>query len=76
MPDLLDFFIDEGVTPNYIQIEPNFELWSDHTPVITNLSSHIISKPASPTLTGNITGWNSFRKYLEKNINLDISQMN
>jgi hypothetical protein len=72
MPDLLDFFINKGVTPDYIQDEPNFELSSDHTPDIETLSSHILSKPASPTLTGNITDWNSFRKYLENNINLEI----
>jgi hypothetical protein len=72
MADLLDFFINKGETPNYIQVEPNFELWSDHTPVIAALSSHIISKPASPTLTSKNTDWNSVRKYLEKNINLEI----
>jgi hypothetical protein len=72
MPDLLDFFINKGVTPNYIQVEPNFELSSDHTRVIATLSSHIISKPTSPDLTSKNTDWNSFRKYLEENINLEI----
>jgi hypothetical protein len=72
MPNLLDYFINKGVTPHYIQVEPNFELSSHHTPVTATLSSHIISKPASPTLTSKNNDWNSFHKYLEKNINLEI----
>jgi hypothetical protein len=72
MPDLLDFFINKGVTVNYIQFETNFELSSDHTPVIATLSSFIISKPASPTPTSKNIDWNSFGKYLEKNIKLEI----
>ncbi|PNF38076.1 hypothetical protein B7P43_G18153 [Cryptotermes secundus] len=72
LPDLLDFFINKGVTSNYIQVEPNFELSSDHSPVIATLSSHIISKPSIPTLFSKNTDWNSFHNYLENNINLKI----
>ena len=31
LPDLLVFFIHKGITKNYIQIESNHELSSDHT---------------------------------------------
>jgi endonuclease/exonuclease/phosphatase family metal-dependent hydrolase len=57
LPDLLDFFIYKGITTNYIQIECNHEVSSDHTPVNATLSTHVIYKPTIPILvTTELTG--------------------
>jgi hypothetical protein len=61
LPDLLDFFIYKAITTNYIEIESNYELSSDHTPVIATLSTNVIYKQTIPTLATNRTNWNCFR---------------
>jgi hypothetical protein len=42
IPDLLDFVVTSGITRNNCTIESNSDLTSDHTPVITILSTTII----------------------------------
>jgi hypothetical protein len=74
LPDLLDFFIYKGITTNYIEIESNYELSSDHTPVIATLSTRVIFKPTIPTLAINRTNWNCFRTYIEDHINMKINR--
>ena len=44
IPDLLDFFISRKISPNFIDIEENFDLDSDHSAVILTLSDRIIKK--------------------------------
>ena len=36
-PDLLDFFVYKSIATNYMQIAANWDLSSDHTPIITTL---------------------------------------
>lgn len=72
-PDLLDFFIARKVSPNYIDVEENFDLDSDHSAVIMTLSEIIIKKKARPMLVNKTTDWESFRIDLQKNINLNVS---
>jgi hypothetical protein len=72
LPDLLDFFIHKGITKNYIQIESNHELSSDHTPVIATLSTHVINKPPINMLVTNATNWNNFCTYIEDHITMNI----
>ncbi|PNF35987.1 hypothetical protein B7P43_G02293 [Cryptotermes secundus] len=72
LPDLLDFFIHKGITRNYIQIESNHELSSDHTPVIATLSTHVINQSPVNTLVTNATNWNNFRTYIEDHIIMNI----
>jgi len=38
-PDLLDFFAHKSIASNYMQIAANWDLISDHTPIITTLSN-------------------------------------
>lgn len=72
IPDLLDFIILKGITTNYFKLESNFELSSDHTPVIVTLSIHAIMKPPALTLTTKNTNWDSFRAYIEEHLNLNV----
>jgi hypothetical protein len=60
LPDLLDFFIYKVIARNYVKIESNQELLSDHTPVVAILSTHVNNKP----LITNATNWDLFRTYI------------
>ena len=72
LPDLLDFFVSHGLPRNKYQIHSNFDLSSDHTPVIASLSIAAINKPPPPKLTTRNTDWNTFQAYLEENTNLTL----
>jgi len=72
LPDLLDFFVSHGLPRNNRQIHSNYDLLSDHTPVIVSLSTAAIDKPLPPKLTNRNTDWNTFQHYLEENTNLHV----
>lgn len=65
LPDLLDFFVTNGISSNYIDVNSYFDLLSDHSAVIATLSTTII-KNSNPMLTNNRTDWNMFKTYLEE----------
>jgi hypothetical protein len=71
-PDLLDFFIYKNIAMNCIQIETNWDLPSDHTPIIATLSTHTIHKPKTTRLTSPKTDWNAFRTHIDASIKLSI----
>jgi hypothetical protein len=71
-PDLFDFFVFKSIATNYIQIGANWDLSSDHTPIITTLNTHIIHKPKTPRLTSPKTGWNAFRTHIDESTKLSI----
>ena len=72
LPDLLDFFITRKVSPNFIEVEENFDLDSDHSAVILTLSERIIKNETRCTLSNKTTDWESFKLELHENINLKI----
>jgi len=72
LPDLLDFFVSHGLPRNNYLIHSNFDLSSDHTPVIVSLSTAAIKKPLPPKLTTRNTDWNIIQHYLVENTNLNI----
>lgn len=41
IPDVLDFFISKRVSPNFIEVDDNYDLDSDHSAVILTLSEGI-----------------------------------
>ena len=70
IPDLIDFFIIKNIPTNYIMINENNELSSDHTPIVLTLSENIIQKPHNPTLVNKRTDWTSFKMELAQKIDL------
>jgi hypothetical protein len=55
IPDLLDFFITNGISENYISVTGSYDLSLDHTPVIATISMSIpLRNPDSitPKLNG------------------------
>uniref|UniRef100_A0A0A9XM38 RNA-directed DNA polymerase from mobile element jockey n=1 Tax=Lygus hesperus TaxID=30085 RepID=A0A0A9XM38_LYGHE len=73
IPDLLDFFIVKNISTNYLLVEENDDLSSDHSPVLLTLSCHIIQKPYNPVLVNKNTDWDKFKVELAKNIDLHVS---
>jgi exonuclease III len=59
VPDL-DFFVTSGISKSYMEIEFNLDLSSDHTPVITTISTTIMTTKKIPKLhTAKPTGKNT-----------------
>lgn len=73
IPDLLDFFISKKVSPNYIKIEDNYDLNSDHSAVILSISENIVKRVLKPVLCNSSTDWLGFKSYIENKIDLTVS---
>jgi hypothetical protein len=43
-PDLLDLFIINGISSEYMEVEPSYDLSSNHSPVIATVCSYAIHK--------------------------------
>lgn len=71
IPDLLDFYITRKIPGNFIKIEENYDLNSDHSPVILILSENIIKRENIPTLCNKRTDWESFKIELNDRIQLN-----
>jgi hypothetical protein len=50
MPDLLDFFIANGISTIYIQIMSSYDLTSDDSPIIITISTTVIYRNDPPQL--------------------------
>lgn len=72
LPDLLDFFFTKGIASSYLAIEPNLDLYSDHTPVIATVSGTIIEKEKPEKLFTNNTNWDHYKELINEKINLQI----
>lgn len=71
-PDLIDFFLTRGISWNYIHVENDASLSSDHSPVIMTLSQTIIKKEVKPKLTNNKTNWELFQTLIQEKTNLRV----
>jgi hypothetical protein len=50
LPDLLDFFIISKIPLSKTETQPSYDLSSDHTPIITTISTTIIKRKSHPRL--------------------------
>jgi len=57
IPDLLDFFITHGLSTTYADIKPSYDLSSDHSPIITTLSTTIWHSKPPTRLHNSSTNW-------------------
>ena len=48
LPDLLDFFITKGIYTMYADIQPSYDLTSDHSPIIVTISTTVMSRQPAP----------------------------
>jgi hypothetical protein len=71
IPDLLDFAITKGVSEVHSHVESNFDLSSDHSPIIITLSMNVIWKEPIPKLCTCSTNWELFQEIINTNIKLN-----
>jgi hypothetical protein len=62
--DLIDVFVIKNISSNYIKIEENLDLNSDHSPICLTVSDNIIMKKQNPVLTNKHTDWDCFNYLL------------
>ena len=72
-PDLLDFFVTNGISSTYADIEPSYGLSSGHSPVITTISTSPIYIQPIPRLHNSQTNWSTYRTKLHDTISLHVS---
>lgn len=72
-PDLLDFFVINGISSSYTDIIPSYDLSSDHTPIIATISTSVIKITKPLKLCSSKTNWDSYKKEITNNLNLNIS---
>lgn len=65
IPDLIDFFILNKISPNNVIVEDNVDLDSDHTPVFLKLYEKPVHVEKSPSLVNKFTDWKYFHTLLE-----------
>lgn len=71
--DVLDFFITNGLSSNYMNVASNYDLMSDHSPIIATISSTIIYKTSSPALSNSKTNWKIFKSHIKQHLATNIS---
>lgn len=73
VPDLLDFYIINGISANYLDVKSSYDVTSDHIPVIATISTTIIKAAPKPSLYNKNTNWELFRELLCEKLQLNIS---
>lgn len=72
IPDLIDFFITRKISANFMTIDEEADLCSDHSAISLTLSEDIIKKENKPYLVNKHTNWEGFQDALSKSINLKV----
>jgi len=72
-PDLLDFFVTNGISSENTAVEPSYDLSSNHSPVTATMSTSPIYIQQIPRLHKSRTNWSNCRTKLHDEINLHTS---
>jgi hypothetical protein len=56
-----------------MEVNSNFDLSSDHTPVIARISNTVINVNKVPSLHNKKTDWQTYKKLIQVKLNLKIS---
>ena len=76
IPDLLDFFVTNGISSTYTDIQSSYDLTSDHSPVIATLSTSVIVRQPISRLHNSKTNWDTYRQIIQGKENLSIKLTN
>ena len=66
LPDLLDFFITNGISTTYADVQANYDLTSDHTPVIATITTSVVVRKPAPRLHTSQTNWDLYKTEVRK----------
>jgi len=69
IPDLLDFFITNGISATYVDVQSSCDLTSDHTPtIVTRSTTVVVQQPALPLHTSH-TNWATYKTVVRDKVN-------
>jgi hypothetical protein len=69
IPDLLDFFITNGISATYAEVQPSYDLTSDHIPIIVTISITIVVRQPAPRLHTSHTNWAKYKTLVRDKVN-------
>ena len=72
IPDLLDFFVTNGISSTYTDIQTSYDLHLDHSPITATLSTLVIVSKPTPRLHNTKTNWDTNRQIMQDEVNLSI----
>ena len=72
IPDLLDFFVTNGISLAYTDIQSSYDLTSDHSQIIATIRTPVIVSKPAPLLHNSKTNWDTYRRIIQDNVNLSI----
>ncbi|CAG9835273.1 unnamed protein product [Diabrotica balteata] len=72
-PDLVDFAVTMGLPNNHLRASSCYDLSSDYSPVLIEISSEILYRTPSPILTNKSANWEQFIELLTNKLELNIS---
>jgi hypothetical protein len=67
-PDLLDFFITNGISTDYADVAASCDLTSDHTPIIATISTTIMVRQPPPRLHTPQTQWETYKTIISHKV--------
>jgi len=72
IPDLLDFFVTNGISSSYADIQPSYDFTSDHSPIIATISTAVVIRKPTPRLHNEKTNWETYRQIIQGKAKLSI----
>jgi exonuclease III len=73
LSDFIDFFVSKNLSPGSLDVTEDFDLESDHSPIVLTFSATLIKKSRNPTLSNHYTDWDLFQTELLTRINLRVA---
>jgi hypothetical protein len=67
-PDLLDFFITNGISTDCADVDANYSLTSDHSPIIATISTTVMIRQSPPRLHTSHTQWETYKTIIRDNV--------
>jgi len=68
IPDLLDFFVTSGISPSHTDIQPSYDLSSDHTPIVVKFSTSIATRIPTTRLHTSHTDWKLYKTVISEKL--------
>ena len=62
----------KGISSSYADIQPSYDLTSDHSPIIATISTSIITQKPTPRLHNSKTNWETYCQIIQEKAKLSI----
>jgi hypothetical protein len=72
IPHLLDFFVTNGISSSYTDIQSSYDLTSDYSPIIATLSTSVIVRKPTLGSHDSKTNWDTYGLIIQDKVNLSI----